>query len=410
MNLLKKKEVTNAAIIDNLKFSEHQDYVKGYFTNTETILNNNDFLDIYRYVQYWSLPNPEILINYAKQPNYATKSLLANMKLTGEDSYFEFFRDLVEDAKYKASDLNIDESVNDIYTELVIKNRIDLFQSFYEKGFPFVDIFPTNSHGNETLEIVTQMLLNDYSPSDEIVVWYINRGFGKIANLCIPYTSDDDFFFNETPKDLDFYEFLLERKFNSKIPEDEAETLLNKLLTDDEDKNNIIDVALFQALYKACSNKMSLEYKKILLSIVCRREQRDLTWTLLNEFDNEKCEFKFSRSMIEELIQDVIKNKSAYIVFTLQILERKNFNTIIDICKEMSDEFNDNYEINSLDFNDIINEKYCENSDSDSDDCDEKSYSSSEDDDEYNYKYNHWEENTPIINHSDDEDKDEDNT
>ena len=85
MNLLKKELIIEPLIRNNLKFNEHDEYVKGYFSDLNTVTNNEEFLEVYRYIQYWKLPYLDFMISYAMQPNYAIKSLLSNMALTNDD-------------------------------------------------------------------------------------------------------------------------------------------------------------------------------------------------------------------------------------------------------------------------------------------------------------------------------------
>ena len=400
MDLLEKERIKEPLIMSNPQFDEHEDFVKGYFTNLNTVKSNEEFLEVYRYIQYWRLPYPDYMIYYANKPNYAKKSLLANMALTNDSDkdretenmrYFKFFQNLIDNAFYVPSQLTIFQTSNNVYHDLVKIDRGDLVIEQNSKGNPFSDVFSETEHGNSTLEVVKNMLFEDYSPSDEVIIWYIQKGFGCIANMCIPSSTDHEFIYEEIPRDLDFYKELLDKKYDGYISEDDAEDILNHVLTDFESSKMKVDVALFLELYKVCSSKMSSEYKKVLLSIVSKREEPFLTYVLLRELFNEDCPCKLSPLVIRNLITDVIKDKRTYIIFMTEILNMTNYSLIVDVGNDISPEEIIPYEINSDDCADLIRERYCDESTS-SDDYDDVDSCDDSLNDEYNYKYKDWDE------------------
>ena len=392
MDLLEKEQITEPLIKTNQMFDEHDEYVKGYFTDLKHVSNNEDFLEIYRYIQYWKLPYPDYMTYYASQPNYAPKSLLANMALTGEDSYYSYFKDLIDNSKYTPTELPLFETSENVYENLVKLNRADLVLSENAKGVPFMDIFSGHDYGNSTLEVVRIMLTEDYEPSDEVIVWYVQHGFGRIVNMCIPSSDDPEFIFDEIPRDLDFYDEMLKSKYNDKISEDDAECILNKVLTDPENQNTIIDVAMLLKLYRTCSSKMTTEYKKVLLTIIARKEQPFLTSTFLKELTTEECSCKLTSVIIRDLIVDIIKDKRTYVIFFAEILGWKNYNSIVDFGNDIEPDETVPYEINSDDYADMITEKYYEDSssESDRDDDDDSDDEYVQDRDRYTYKYDGW--------------------
>jgi len=334
MNLQKKDEITETLIINNPDFNSHDVYVKGYFSEVDIIFNNEYFLELYRYVQYWRLPIKNGLISYAEMPNYASESLLKNMLLTGDDKYYKYLSNIIINAEYKPSKIEIDREHEDIYDYLVKINRADLVLEYYMSGIPFTDLHPTIQNINVSMEVLKIMLDNNYEPSDEIIMWYIDNGYGKLAIMCIEDHIDKDFFLDEIPTCLDFFNEILKCKYNNKINDIQVENIMNKLLTR-KMSNNDIDVVLFITLYRLCSDKMSSEYKKVLLSIVVNLNQQFLTLTFLREIDNEINHCNVMRTSINNLLINSVKNKYAYIIFNIEILNYKNYTSILDIGEDM---------------------------------------------------------------------------
>ncbi len=365
MDLLEKDKVLRDEIKATSEYQESTNYVKGYFTDIDIINNNYEFLEVYRYIQYWKLEYRQSMIDYASQPNYAPKSLISNMSLTGEDSYFNFFKNLIENAEYKPSENELVKELVTDYSSLVYLNRADLVDELFNNGIPFKDIYSDTMNGNATLEVVKRMLELDYCPDDSVIMWYISQGFGKLIEIMIPYAYDTDFIFTEIPVDLDTYQVMLETINEGRdISDEKAELILNRMVSDPTFDYLKIDVALFLKLYRKSQYKMSAEYKKILLKIVVEKNQPFLTYSLLKEFDNEnKSEIdgvKLSPILLNNFIMDNIQDARTYIIFYIQILNRKNYDVIYDVAHDIEPdiEIQNKYEINSVDYANMQNENF----------------------------------------------------
>lgn len=377
MDLLEKGKILTEEIKSSPKYKEllensNQDHIKGYFTEIETVNDNFDFLELYRYIQYWKLPYKQTLIDYASQPNYSPKSLIENMSLTGKDSYFSFFKTLIENAQYKPSTIYPIGDIEVDYKTLVYLNRADLVEKLFNDGVPFKDIYLDVKYGNSTLEVVSRMLELDYCPDDDVIMWYISQGMGKLVEVMAPNAYDPEFVFSEIPVDLDTYHVMIDTiNQGVEIDEDKAEIILNRMISDPSFDCLKIDVALFIKLYRKCQSKMSAEYKKIILKLVSEKNQSFLTYSILKEFDeefksNSDC-VKLNPITITNFIVDNIKDAKTYIIFFVQILEKSNYDAIYDVAYDIQedDEIQNNYEISSIDYANMYNENFGEDSSDD---------------------------------------------
>ena len=361
MELRKKDIIFEESIKQSEEFQNKYDFIKGYFSDLISVNNNNEFLELYRYVQYWNFEIPIILVEYASICNYCKESLLANMFLTGDDRYYKYFSDIIINSKFNHLNNNIFQpSIGDKpFLDLAKYNRPDLTNNFINDGYTPHDIFSSSFEGNATLQIVKTMMSEGYIPSDEIIIWYISKGMGSIAKECITNCSDIDFIFEEDPIDIDFFEFMYSKKL--KMNPDIAERILYRQF---ETKMEI-DVALFMKLYILTKPILSLQSKLSILHHVIDKDESMLTRELLKELDNDGV----SRERVENLLLYTAKSINGYVIFSLDIIGEKNYNKIFDYCCDINtEEKTVYYKITTQDEEDLANEKYCDTSSNNSND------------------------------------------
>lgn len=366
MNLENKDKITDPLIKSSDEYNNDSEYIKGFFTDVEEIVDNNDFLEKYRYLQYWKLPISEDMTFYASIPNYSPISLIENMRLTGEDSYFQYFVDLInnKDNKYKCKDCISLLSEEKTFTNLAVLDRADLTQEYLEEGCVPSDIYVKSDHGNSALEIVKTMMSEGYIPSDEIIIWYSEKCMGGLAKVCITECTDD-FVFEGSPSDYDFLEVIIERKYNGILPSEIAE----KFLFDCLESENKVDVAMFKKLYLSI-DELSVSTKLMILNLVLKRDEPMLISFYLKQLDSEEID----RNRVSSVIIYNAKSKTGYLIYSIEILGNTNYQTILDVCDDIAyDDTGDYYQEQADDNNDLINEKFCEIS-SDSDDNSNSDY------------------------------------
>lgn len=345
MELRKKDSEFDSAIKSSDEFANKYDFIKGYFTDLVSINNNEEFLEYYRYIQYWKLEIPEMMEHYASIPNYSPKSLLANMLLTGDDEYYKKLSSMITNKENKYTSYHIfpPDLDDKPFLCLVKSDRADLTQKLIDDGNTPHDIFSSPNEGNCTLEVIKVMISEGYIPPDEIIIWYISKGMGGIASICITDCSDIDFIFEENPIDMDSYSLIYDPKTEDDKREFEplemtvelSERLLYKLL----ETNSQIDVALFMKLYKSASSVISLSEKYNLLNHVLDRGELMLIQEFMKELDKEGLE----RDRIENLILYKVKSANGFVIFSLVIQGEKNYDKIFDYCCDIDTEEKSNY-------------------------------------------------------------------
>ena len=361
MNLENKDKIKDPVIKSSSDYKNDSKYIKGFFCDIEEITNNDDFLEKYRYIQYWKIEIPDDMIFYASIPNYSPISLIENMRLTGEDSYFHYFESLInnKDNKYKCKDCICILDEEKTFMNLALSDRAELTQEYFDSGCVPSDIYVRNNHGNSALEIVKVMMSEGYIPSDEIIMWYSENYMGGIAKICITECTDD-FVFDGLPSDCDFLEVLIDRKYDGLLPSKEAERLLFECLESDKK----IDVAMFKSLYLKIE-ELSIATKLMLLKLVLNKEDSMLISFFLKQLEYEGVE----RDRIYDVIVFNAKSKIGYLIYNIEIMDHKNYETILDVCEDIAyDDTNDYYKLKTNDITDLINEDFYEiSSDSESD-------------------------------------------
>lgn len=355
---MKKEEITEELIRSSTEFNNEYDFIKGFFSNLDEITNNQEFLEHYRYVQYWKLPFPKMMEDYASTPNYSLESVIENMRLTGEDEYFTHFEKLFRNIENKYKFKNVFEKENideDVFTRLVISGRPDLIDEYLNQGYTPHDIYTYSSNGNATLEAVKIMMNEGYIPSDDIIIWYIVNSMGGLASQCITECSDKEFIFEEVPLDFDSFKMISQEKWIPKISPEEAEELIYKII----ESNKPIDVALFKYLYENAKKILSDISKLQIFNHILSTKDRMLISVFLKILD-EEC---FDKNRIEDIIFYTAKSIIGYVIFNLEIKKNKNYENIIDFCCEIEEEEKVNYyKETEEDEDDLLFEKFCETS------------------------------------------------
>lgn len=328
MELRKKEDIIAKELFSHKEFFNEFDFVKGYFTNLSTINNNTDFLEYYRYVQYWELPIPQILIDYALIPNYSPISLLSNLKLTGDDTYFQTIKEMIcnKDNKYKVIHTTLDDNFeideeNMEIKNLVLRKRPDLTTEYMMRGCVPKDLYSSSKDGNVTLEIIKSMMSESYIPSDDIIIWYIIKGMGGVAKQCITEYSDIDFIFEEIPIDMDSFQIIYS---NKELSPEKAEEIIFQLIKSSED----VDVALFLMVYDIAKSLLTTASKLNLLNQIINKNEKFLIYEYLKVLDEEY----FDKAKIENLIINKEKSIVAYVIYALQILNENNYDAVYDTC------------------------------------------------------------------------------
>lgn len=349
MNLEKKSKICDDDIKNSEEFKNDSIYVKGFFSDVDTIDDNNDFLSLYRYIQCWKKEIPDSMNVYACVPNYSPESLIENMKLTGEDTYFEHFKKLIlnEENEYCTDCITVPFSDDKVFTELATLNRADLAQKYYTDGNSPNDIYTTSVCGNATLEIIKILMQEGYVPSDDVIIWYIKNGMGKVAIQSITECSDLEFICDEIPHDIDFLNYLIINEYEGSLPPEKAEYYIYENL----ESKNPIDVAMFIRLLRLATT-LSVDDKFRILSHILKRDELMLISTVLTELDD----LGFSRHKMEDIICYNVKSIPAYIIFKLVIEKSNNYEHILDYCCELKED--EETEWVEDDFTKMMNEQY----------------------------------------------------
>lgn len=386
MNLQKKSDIDDLCIKIRPEFNDDSEWIAGYFHDVEKIENNADFLEVYRHIQYFKLKTPDEMIKYASIPNYSLLSLIENMKLTGEDIYFETLSTMLNNHNniYSTESLLLPkENESDIFQQLAILNRADLTQSYIKSGEVPNDIYTYSQSGNATLEIVNVLIEEGYIPSDEIIYWYIIKGMGGIAKICISDVTDTDFITDLFPIDLTGLKLIQEIKW----PTDNEKDWIKNIPLEyaiDIIYNMIglvynVDVAMFISLYRLISSEMTQHEKLMLLTNILLKKEKFLISIFLKELVDEQ----FNLSILESTIFTNAGSDVGYQIFKLEIEKSSNHDIIIDYCNDINEGFKHQYynEDESA-FISRNNEKYIETS-SDDDDSDNDSVPECNDDNNY---------------------------
>lgn len=335
MELLRKTDVHDNSIVKNDKYNENEDYVKGFFCNLESIKNNEDFLCMYRYIQYWKLDIPQILIDYCNIPNYCKLSLIENMLLTGNDSYFELLHEKIinhteiEDKEYEGE---IDE---DIEMDYFLKHP-EYIKSAYNKG---ISINCNNINDIENTSSI--MKLAEYSIKccnyidDDIILFYIRNGMGGLAISMISSVNDLNYIFDECfiPKDMDIYKYYIDKIHDgdqSKINDLTKESYIYKLI-ESEKLDNYIDIAFFMYLYNQISSKLPGKCKLMILLSVLKTDNRMLISCFLKEITKH-----IEIIDIEDIVIFDHPNRNAYISLKIEIENSNNYEAVYDFAFEIN--------------------------------------------------------------------------
>lgn len=362
MDLKAKTEIYDSSIKEHPCFRmNNYDYIAGYFTNVDMIVDNDDFLDVYRHVQFFGLPITNDMKRFASIPNYAPQSLIANMALTSKDTYFDLMKEIIENPKnvYTPNHF-IEPSLNgNIYHQLVENDRADLTQHYYDENYPPDDIYSNTTSANTTLEVIRVLMLNDYVPSDDIICWYLMKGMGRIAKQCITKYSDLSFITDCHPTDLDSFNFINDNRIE---PYDMSDLII--LLYNIVSVNNPTDVALFCILYDLVRSDITLTEKFDILKRVLAKNESFLIYTYMRILKEDG----FTNSQLENQVFYVSKNQKGFIIFKIQIEKCKDLDIVADMCLDLnSDEKLSFYNEDENGFISAQNEKYANSSDSESD-------------------------------------------
>jgi hypothetical protein len=332
MDLKHKSLIDEPTILNSEEFNNDSEYVCGMFSDVTDINNNNDFLDLYRYIQYWKLPIPDKLKEYASTPNYSKKSLIENMRLTGEDEYFDEIQNLIESADFVfrtpendtfCSQLLEDDTIEDKYMKLVEENRPDLVDKLTDEGYSFEDLYFGINRGNAGMKVVKKMLEQGYTASVDIAVWYIENGMGSIVNMCFE-SGIREFIIGEHPRDYDIFEFYTET--HPGLLASEYEELFFSLLD-----SNVIDVALLVELYKGA--KISTKQQKIsILGLILKKNNR----MLISQFMRLLLDDGVPCYDIYNNIHFVSKSVIGHIIYSLEIVNNKAYDSIMGIADEIT--------------------------------------------------------------------------
>lgn len=384
MNLQKKSEIKDLCIMNRPEFNDESEFLAGYFHNVSKIEDNNDFLEVYRHIQFFNLKITEEMIKYASVPNYSLNSLIENMRLTGEDVYFTTLTPILRNPNniYSTdSTLFPKEDEPDVYQQLANINRADLTQYYFDLGEVPDDIYTHTSSGNATLEVCSMLIELGYVPSDEIIYWYMTKGMGSIARRCLNYVTDIDFITDCSPVDLSSLIIVQQNKWPlvegdnneewiKKIPlEDAADILYNMVGSPIR-----VDVAMFIELYRLISSEMTQHEKLMLFTNVLMKKEKFLISVLMKELVIEGIEL----NVLENTIFTSAKSTIGYQIYKLEVEKSTNYDIIIDYCLDITQGFKfQYYKEDESAFISRINEKYTETSSSEDDYSDHDSDTSS---------------------------------
>ena len=330
MELIEKSTITDENIINLPKFNFDSTYVKGFFRKVKDILTNEDFLEVYRYVQYWKLEIPIELIQYSLIENYNKLSLLANMLLTGDDDYYKQMSKNI--ANPREIDFDENDQINeDTEVEYLLDNP-EYMKLANERGASlFCDFCKSKSYANSMLKLVKICNANGNYASDDTIQYYANAGIGGVAIAMISPMSDISYIFDTSfvPKDVDMYEFILSNLYDDEFDNEKNEYFLYKIL--ENDKN--IDVALFMKLYSNLSEHISTRSKEIIMSHVFGTNNL----MLISEFIKFVVDDGFDLEHMKKIVMIDTPNKIAYILFNLEILNSTKYEYIYDYSLQIEE-------------------------------------------------------------------------
>lgn len=328
MDIKLKSEIYDMDIRSHPDFDSESDYFAGYFADDEEVTNNQSFLKLYRQVQYFRLRIPMELYNYACIPNYAPISLIENMRLTGEDTYFYELKAMIENRlNMYFPRRELEEETNDELSFVYIaeNDRADLAQYYYDNGAIPCDIYCNFNSANSTFEVVKVMLKNDYIPSDNVIYWYLTNGMGAIAKCAFTDFNDMSDLVNCNPIDLDSYLLI---KNHREFTFDETMENLMHLITRPE----LVDCALFLELYSKVSDILTETEKLSLLQKIISKNDKFLIYIYMKKLSEEG----FSNNVLENQVFRLNIGQSGYIIFKLQIEELTDYDLIIAMSSELS--------------------------------------------------------------------------
>lgn len=372
MEIIPKSEIKEQLIINHSDFEIDDDYIGGYFSEVKEVRNLDQFYQFYHYIVYWGLPIPKHLYIYLNEDNVSKASLLEFLELQPKDEYYDEIKSIVENAKHNSSNIDVTHDIDstEIFYELAKSNRPDLVEKMYMNGASFTDILCHSTYANFTFKVVEAMIEVYYQPSDEVIMYYIENGFGRLAILCIEHATTPEMFLDEIPRDIDFLNYLIKNKHNGNLTSNEAEDYLVRILTDTEVSKMPLDIPLFSVLYDICSKHASPYVKGELLKYVLNRNEDYLTEYFLKILYYEEMENRLEHSTIENLISNIAQSKSGYIIFRLAILGNKNYSSLLDNANDRFDDDDEsvtksnNLQLGTNDYVDIITEKfYCPSDD-----------------------------------------------
>lgn len=371
MELKLKSDIYDSDIKSNPNCINDYDYIAGYFADIDIIIDNDDFLEVYRHVQFFGLSITDDMRRFASIPNYAPHSIIENMRLTGEDTYFNIMKQFFENNDNIYMPIQTMDIIGNEYGyhQLVEFGRADLTQKYYDEGYPPEDIYSNITTANTTLEVIKTLMKNNYVPSDDIICWYFMKGMGGIAKQCITEYSDLPFIIDCEPADLDSFNFIESRRSE---PYDTSDII--SLLYNIVSISTSTDVALFRLLYERITKDLTLTEKFDIMKRILVKNEKFLIYTYMKILKNEG----FSNSQLENQVFYISKSYTGYIIFKVQIENCKDLDVIADMCYDLtSSEKIDFYNEDENGFISAQNEKYANSSDSDS-----SYYESDEDEDE----------------------------
>lgn len=302
MKVINREKITDKTILDLTDST----YVKGYFTNKTSINNNDDFLDVYRYVQFWKLPITDQLREFIRKENYAPKSIVENMRLTGEDSYFE-------ELKLKNEEIEDIETEEELTEEIIIGSP-QYARSGYEKGIivDFDKITKDNASSFIHFIRVYEDIVND-----RVICNFINKQLGGIAALFLGLANDIDYILDEHfyPTDYDSLELFL--SFREISPE-LAYLFIHCNLSNIDN----IDIAMIMKLAEYVD---SSHYEELIIRIL--KTNNSLLQILFMKYVLSST---LTLNNIEEIILFTVRSRDAYVTFKIFICNEEDYEIVID--------------------------------------------------------------------------------
>lgn len=347
MNIINKKDIKSFKILDLLELDDNQEYTAGVFHNVEKIRNNNDFLDVYRHIKFFGFPLSNEMLEYASIPNYAPKSLLENIKLSGEDNeYYPKLKELIENKENKYKTRSIIEPKIETFQHLVEINRADLTDKFLDDGVKIEDLYSNVSTGNSCLEICKKFTEFGHYPVDEIIFYYMTFGLGGVAEVCLSHLTDMDFITDCEPLDLDSlliickHKYCNEENYNNEDPiASLPSSIANKMIDVCFEFKNKTDIAMFMKLYSIVSDEMLISEKFYFLNRILDKKESFFISIFLRQLVNEGV----SISALESQIYYKSKSFLGYQIFKLEIECETNYDFIYNLCSDLEENFETKY-------------------------------------------------------------------